>query len=116
MAKFLVDESTGKRLALLLMKHGYNVIFVGDWKKSASDNEVLEKAYKEKRVLITDDKDFGELIFRLGRKSAGVILLRTRVTDAHFRMNLLKRLIDHIDVNQKFIVLKENAIRISKKW
>jgi predicted nuclease of predicted toxin-antitoxin system len=116
MAKFLVDESTGKRLALLLMKHGYDVIFAGDWRKSALDDDVLEKAYKEKRVLITDDKDFGELVFRRGRKSAGVILLRTRITDPYFRIGLLKRLIDHIDVNRKFIVVKENAIRISKKW
>ncbi|HUB92790.1 MAG TPA: DUF5615 family PIN-like protein [Candidatus Saccharimonadales bacterium] len=116
MVRFLVDESTGKRLALLLMKQGHDVLFVGDWKRSALDHEVLEKAYKEKRVLITDDKDFGELVFRLGKSSAGVILLRIRTTDTRFRMTLLKRLISHIDVNRKFIVVKDNAIRISRKW
>jgi predicted nuclease of predicted toxin-antitoxin system len=115
MVRFLVDESTGKRLAILLMKQGHDVLFVGDWKKSALDHEVLEKAYKEKRVLITDDKDFGELVFRLGKESAGVILLRTHITDPHFKMSLLKRLIGRIDVNKKFIVVKENAIRISKR-
>jgi len=74
--KFLVDECTGKRLAKLLEKAGFDVVFVGDWKPSATDDEVLEKAEKDDRILITDDKDFGELIFRLGRPLKGVILLR----------------------------------------
>jgi predicted nuclease of predicted toxin-antitoxin system len=79
--KFLVDECTGKRLAKLLEKAGFDVVFVGDWKPSATDDEVLEKAEKDDRILITDDKDFGELIFRLGRPSKGVILLRLSTTD-----------------------------------
>jgi len=46
--KFLVDECTGKRLSNLLNEAGYDVIFVGDWKPSASDEEVLDKANKER--------------------------------------------------------------------
>ncbi len=42
--KFLIDECTGKRLSILLKKAGYDVIFVGDCKPSASDDEVLQKA------------------------------------------------------------------------
>jgi predicted nuclease of predicted toxin-antitoxin system len=75
--KFIIDECTGKRLSILLKKAGYEVIFVGDWKPSASDDEVLKKANEEGRVLITDDKDFGELVFRLNKPTSGVILIRT---------------------------------------
>lgn len=75
--KFLIDECTGRRLAILLKNAEYDVVFVGDWKPSASDEEVLRKAEEENSILITDDKDFGELIFRLSKPSKGVILLRT---------------------------------------
>ncbi|MDI3502250.1 MAG: hypothetical protein PWR09_374, partial [Archaeoglobi archaeon] len=51
--KFLVDECTGRRLAILLKNAGYDVVFVGDWKSSASDEEVLRKAEEEDRILIT---------------------------------------------------------------
>jgi len=42
MLKFLVDECTGKRLANLLVNAGYDAVYVGDWKLSASDEEVLD--------------------------------------------------------------------------
>ncbi len=110
--KFLVDECTGKKLAVLLKKAGYDVLFVGDWKPSASDDEVLQKAKDDKRVLITDDKDFGELIFRLKKPSSGVILIRTSTTDSVIRYDHLEILLKYTDVNEKFIVLKDNAIKI----
>ena len=53
--KFLVDECAGKRLAVLLVEAGYDIIYVGDWKPSSSDEEVLNKAESEERILITDD-------------------------------------------------------------
>lgn len=110
--KFLIDECTGKRLSVLLKNAGYDVIFVGDWKPSASDEEVLQKAKDDGRILITDDKDFGELIFRLKKPSSGVILIRTLTTNPVIRMHFLEILLKSTDVNEKFIVLKENAIRI----
>jgi len=79
--KFLVDECTGKRFSILLENAGYDVIFAGDWKTSASDDEVLEKAEEEGRALITDDKNSVELVFRLRRLSESVILLRTSTTN-----------------------------------
>ncbi len=112
--KFLVDECTGKRLAKLLEKAGFDVVFVGDWKPSATDDEVLEKAEKEDRILITDDKDFGELIFRLGRPSKGVILLRLSTTDPMKRFQVLNDVLKLIDVRGKFVVVGDEAIRVRK--
>jgi predicted nuclease of predicted toxin-antitoxin system len=112
--KFLVDECTGKRLAKLLEKAGFDVVFVGDWKPSATDDEVLEKAEKEDRILITDDKDFGELIFRLGRPSKGVILLRLSTTDPMKRFQVLNDVLKLIDVRGKFVVVGDEAIRVRR--
>src|SRR5207302_1103903 len=44
--------------------------------EGASEGQVLERALKEKRVLITEDRDFGELVYARGRSSSGVILVR----------------------------------------
>ena len=112
--KFLVDECTGKRLAKLLEKAGIDVVFVGDWKPSATDDEVLEKAEKEDRILITDDKDFGEQIFRLGRPSKGVILLRLSTTDPMKRFQVLNEVLKLVDVRGKFVVVGDEAIRVRR--
>ena len=67
--KILIDESTGRRLFKRL-KEPYDTVFVGDVIPSDSpDLRVLEYAEKEGRNLITDDKDLGELIFRLRKTS-----------------------------------------------
>lgn len=110
--KFLIDECTGKRLSILLSKAGYDVIFVGDWKPSASDDEVLQKAKEEGRILITDDKDFGEFVFRLNEPTSGVILIRTSTTNPEIRLHLLEILLKSTDVNRKFVVLKDSVFKI----
>jgi len=110
--KFLVDECTGKRLSNLLNAAGYDTIFVDDWRPSAPDDEVQDKANKEGRVLITDDKDFGELVFRLEKPSSGVILIRTSTTNSSIRMHLLEGLFKSKDVYKKFIFLKDKVFKI----
>jgi len=111
--RFLVDESTGKRLANLLLQDGHDVVYVGDVMPSASDDMVLEKAERDDRVLVTDDKDFGELVFRMGKPSNGVILLRTSTVSPKERFDTLQDLFDTVEeVERKFIVLTEHAVRV----
>ncbi len=109
-----MDECTGRRLAVLLENAGYDMVYVGDWKSSASDEEVLRKAEEEDRILITDDKDFGELVFRLGRPTKGVILFRTSTTNPVKRFCLLDKILKSIDVRGKFVVLKDDAVKLRK--
>lgn len=116
MVRFLIDESTGKKLGYLLIDAEHNVAFVSDWKPGAPDSEVIKKAYEDNRVIITDDKDFGELVFRLKMKSKGIILIRTSTTNPRFRFNLLNKLLKAVDVRNKFIVMRDEAVKIAKKW
>ena len=111
--KFLVDESTGKRLAELLSKK-YDTKFSGDVLRGATDEEVLEFAERDERILITDDKDFGRLVFMLRRPSTGVILLRTATTNAEERFRILLKVFKTIDVRGKFIVVREDRVRIRR--
>lgn len=111
--RFLVDECTGKRFATLLENEGYDVLFVGDIMPSASDEEIIRKAEEDNRILITDDKDFGELVFRLGRPTKGIILLRI-ITVPERRIKALIKLLKTYDVKNRFTVLEEEVIRSRK--
>ena len=111
--RFLVDECTGKRLAKLLEKESHDVLFVGDVMPSASDDEVIRRAEKENRILITDDRDFGELVFRLGKPTKGVILLRTGVNPEK-RLKALVKLLRNYEIAERFVVLKEDSVRIRR--
>ncbi len=111
--RFLIDECTGKRLANLLEKEGHDVLFAGDVMSSVSDEEIIKKCEEDDRILITDDKDFGELVFRLGRPIKGVILLRI-ITIPEIRLATILNLLKNYDVKNKYIVLQENAVRIRK--
>jgi predicted nuclease of predicted toxin-antitoxin system len=75
--RFLLDESVDVRLAAFLNELGHDATTVAfDFGSALSDDMVLGIALMERRVLITNDRDFGDLVFRLGAEHAGVILLR----------------------------------------
>lgn len=63
--KFLADECCDAELFLLLRSQRYYVLYVTEFKPGALDEEVLKKAFSEKRILFTKDKNFGELVYRL---------------------------------------------------
>jgi predicted nuclease of predicted toxin-antitoxin system len=76
--KFLLDQNVERRLASFLKNLGHDVKVVSiDYPAGILDQEVLSHAYKESRILLTNDKgDFGELIFRHHHPHSGVILFR----------------------------------------
>ena len=74
--RFIVDECTGPAVARWLRQHKHNVFSVYEEARGLDDEGVLQKAIADNRILITNDKDFGEMIFREGKAHRGVILLR----------------------------------------
>ena len=76
--KFILDQNVERRLASFLKNLGHDVKVVSiDYPAGILDQEVLSSAYKESRILLTNDKgDFGELIFRHHHPHSGVILFR----------------------------------------
>jgi|SRR5579859_5425909 len=73
---FLADESCAGPVIRALREAGHDVVAVSEVAVGAEDEKILERALNEKRVLITEDRDFGELVYARGRSSAGVILVR----------------------------------------
>ena len=72
----LADEGVDKQIVVRLREEGYSVSYVAEMAPGISDDIVLELANKEGSILLTSDKDFGDLVFRLRRLSAGVVLIR----------------------------------------
>ncbi|MDO8537624.1 MAG: DUF5615 family PIN-like protein [archaeon] len=116
MPKFLIDESSGRKLFNFLKQNNYDVLFVADILHGAADVQILEFAQKEKRIIITNDKDFGELIFRFKLPSHGVILLRIKEDFPEIRqqfvITMLKQFADKLE--KQFIVITESRVRIRK--
>ncbi len=73
---FLADESIDKPIVEALRGKDFVVGYVAEMEPGISDDVVLDLANIEKALLLTADKDFGELVFRLRRLSSGVVLIR----------------------------------------
>ena len=73
---FVADESCARPVIQALRHAGHDVIAIAEVANGAPDEQVLELAVNQKRILITEDRDFGELVYARGRLSPGVILVR----------------------------------------
>jgi len=74
--RFLCDENVQRAVATALEAAGHDVTRVSDLHPRMRDPDVLDLARRERRILVTHDKDFGELVFLRGHLATGVILLR----------------------------------------
>jgi len=111
--KFLADECCDVELVSLLRSKGHDVLYVIEFKPGILDKEVLEKAFAEKRILLTEDKDFGELVYRFKEPAYGIILLRFEVPERHLKWPRLKGLIHHYSskLQGNFIVVDVEKFR-----
>lgn len=71
--KFLADENFEPQFVARLREEGHEVLFLDEYDSGIDDVEILRIAVEQCAVVITNDKDFGELIFRHGFESRGVV-------------------------------------------
>ena len=74
--KFVADESVDFQIVSRLREDGHEVIYIAETQSGVSDNTVLYQANVQQAVLLTSDKDFGDLVFRQHLVSSGILLLR----------------------------------------
>jgi predicted nuclease of predicted toxin-antitoxin system len=114
--KFLADEGVDKPIVDLLRQSGFDVHYILETNRGAEDEQVLSIANREERILLTQDKDFGELIYRLKKVHPGIILIRLGTTPASqkgtFVNNVLKK--HSSKLLNAFTVIQANAVRIRK--
>ena len=91
--KFLADVNIEKPLVDFLSKQGYDIKWIPDYDCEMPDEDLIQLANREKRILITNDKDFGDLIFLQKRMSAGTILFRVKGQNSQDKIKLMKKLL-----------------------
>lgn len=74
--RFLFDEDCDAIMVRALRALGHDVTFVAEFMAGASDNIVLQHAVDESRLLVTEDRDFGALVFRDKKPAIGIVLVR----------------------------------------
>jgi predicted nuclease of predicted toxin-antitoxin system len=114
--RFLVDECTGPAVASWLRSQSHEVFSVYDEARGASDDEVLAKAAADNWILITNDKDFGEKIFREKQVHHGTILLRLDDERARSKLAAIEKLLRlHADrLTDRFVVVTETRVRFAR--
>ena len=112
--KFLADEGVDRSIVNGLRLLNYDVYYVIEEIRSLDDDVLLQIAFTEKRIVITKDKDFGELVYRLNRAHFGVILLRLEGHTSQERADIVCPLILKYQgqLYQAFTVIQKGIIRI----
>jgi predicted nuclease of predicted toxin-antitoxin system len=114
--RFVVDECTGPSVARWLREQGHDAFSVYEQARGLSDDAILEKAITENRILITNDTDFGDKIYRDGRRHRGIILLRLQKNWTSVTLSVLEELFrTHGDrIGESFVVVTENQVRFGR--
>jgi predicted nuclease of predicted toxin-antitoxin system len=114
--RFLADESCDFRVVRALRAAGHDVTAVADAAPGANDSAVIAMALREKRIFITEDADFGQLVYAAGNATSGVVLLRFPSTArAALPAMVLDLVVQHADkLGNRFIVLQPGRIRLGR--
>jgi predicted nuclease of predicted toxin-antitoxin system len=114
--KFLADESVDRQVVDRLRLDGHDVWYVAEMEPGIPDELVLIRANEELAVLLTADKDFGELVFRQKRISMGVILARLAGLSPGQKAELVSTAVSqHLtELENAFAVIVPGSIRIRR--
>jgi predicted nuclease of predicted toxin-antitoxin system len=115
--RFLVDECTGPHVARWLREAGHEVLSVYEEARGASDDVILAQAFSENWILITNDKDFGEKVFKEQHPHCGVVFLRLISNRAADKIEVIQRLLEsYADrLPNEFVVVTETQVRFARK-
>lgn len=111
--KFLADVNIEKPIVDFYRNHEWDIKWVSDFSPKMDDENLIKLARAEKRVLLTNDKDFGELVFLQKRLSHGIILLRVKGQETGLKVTLIKRLMAEYDekLSGHFVVVTKDKFR-----
>ena len=114
--RFLVDECTGPAVADWLRSRQHEVFSVYQEARGLDDDEIIRKAFVENWILITNDKDFGEKVYRERRQHRGVIFLRLADERAAVKIDVMHQLLARFadQLPDRFVVVTETQVRFAR--
>lgn len=109
-----MDVGVGKKLEDWLIQNGYDAKTIRSINPGMTDQDILKLAAQEYRIVITRDKDFGELVYMSRKPHAGVLLLRLEDATGEEKRQIIEEIItNHADVLAgKFCVFQRGRLRI----
>ena len=113
---FFADESLDRQIITRLRQDGHAVLDVTEMDPGISDDKVLSMANESKAILLTVDRDFGDLVFRQGRITEGVVLIRLSGLPSTKKAELVSVIINQHakELQQTFSVITPGSFRIRK--
>ena len=118
--RFLADESCDFRVVRVLRDAGHDVAAVIDIASGAEDSSVLDIAAREQRIFLTEDRDFGQLVYAAATPASGVILLRfPSSARAGLPAAVLNLVANHGEkLRERFVVVQPGRVRFgaSPEW
>ena len=114
--RLLVDECTGPAVARWLRDQSHAVFSVYEEAPGMADDDILDKAYSEDWILITNDKDFGEKVYRDKQPHHGVVFLRLQDERAASKIGAIQKLLDGYEdqLADAFVVVTETLVRFGQ--
>lgn len=111
--KLLANAHVSRMMVEFLLQEGHDCVHTDVIQPGMTDQAILKLAVEERRIIITADKDFGELVFRRLVPAVGVILLRLRASSEQERMMLLRKNWPSIAscVEGHFVVVNNRSVR-----
>lgn len=112
--RLLADENVHAALVSWLRASGHDVVYAAEALSGQSDDAILEQARTDDRVIVTDDKDFGELVVHRRRAIPGVLLLRQADADIESRRQRLEAAWPDLEpvLRGHFVVVSDTRIRV----
>ena len=112
--RILADENVGGTIVRWLRAQQVDVAWVVEGGRGAADGDVLAQAHREGRVLLTFDRDYGELVFRYGLRCAGVLLVRLDDIPQAERFDRFRKIWPAVapDVENHFVVVARKRVRV----
>lgn len=114
--KLLAGENVAAPMVQALRDAGVDILYIAELSPGISDDEVLQLAKDQARLLLTEDKDFGELVFRLKGGLPGVIPIRLPPGPWQSHWHRLKNVIDQHGerLNDSYTVIEEKRVRFRR--
>lgn len=111
--KLAADECCDAVLVAGLRGDGHDVWYAMESARGADDETILNHAVADQRILLTEDKDFGELVVRLGLPACGVVLVRMSSADSAAKLNRWREVLQHhaARLAGSFVVVDESKTR-----
>lgn len=112
----LADENIDQRLVSSLRLAGISVYSVAESSPGITDEEVMTLSENLSAMILTDDKDFGEIVFRKQRSCRGIVLLRLTGVDYSRKADHVIQVIDRYgsEMIGKFVVITAERVRMRK--